>query len=100
VILVDANLLVYAANTAAAEHERAKRWLDGMLNGPARVGLPWPSLLAFVRLTTNPLVMSKPISPAAAWRQVRNGWDASARGRLCPATITRACYEPFWSLTG
>jgi hypothetical protein len=70
VILVDANLLVYAANTAAPEHARARAWLDARLNGPARVGLPWPSLLAFVRLTTNPVVLSKPASATDAWRQV------------------------------
>lgn len=69
-ILVDANLLVYAANTAAAEHARAREWLDARLNGTAPVGLPWPSLLAFVRLVTNPLVVTKPLSPAVAWRQV------------------------------
>ncbi|HEX4567086.1 MAG TPA: TA system VapC family ribonuclease toxin [Vicinamibacterales bacterium] len=99
-ILVDANLLVYAANTAAAEHERAKRWLDGMLNGPARVGLPWPSLLAFVRLTTNPLVMSKPISPAAAWRQVEEWMGCECAWTPLPgddhARVLRAFLELDW----
>lgn len=69
-ILVDANLLVYAANTAAAEHSRARSWLDARLNGTGRVGLPWPSLLAFVRLVSNPLVVRNPVTPADAWRQV------------------------------
>jgi predicted nucleic acid-binding protein len=54
VILLDANLLVYAANHAAPEHAPARAWLDERLNASARVGLPWPSLLAFVRLVTNP----------------------------------------------
>jgi hypothetical protein len=70
VILVDANLLIYAANHAAAEHARARLWLDGRLNGTARVGLPWPSLLAFVRLVTNPLVVRSAVSLTDAWRQV------------------------------
>lgn len=69
-ILVDANLLLYAANHAASEHARARVWLDDRLNGSARVGLPWPSLLAFVRLATNPLVVRDAVSPADAWRQV------------------------------
>ena len=56
-ILVDANLLLYAANRAAPEHERARAWLDDRLNGTVPLGLPWPSLLAFVRLATNPLVV-------------------------------------------
>jgi toxin-antitoxin system PIN domain toxin len=69
-ILVDANLLLYAANRAAPEHERARTWLDENLSGTARVGLPWPSLLAFVRLASNPLVVRQPVSVDAAWAQV------------------------------
>ena len=69
-ILVDANLLLYAANRAAPEHERARAWLDDRLNGTVPLGLPWPSLLAFVRLATNPLVVRHPVAAAVAWRQV------------------------------
>ena len=69
-ILVDANLLLYAANQAAPEHERTRAWLDDRLNGTVPVGLPWPSLLAFVRLATNPVVVRHPVTPAEAWRQV------------------------------
>ena len=68
-ILVDANLLLYAANRSAPEHERARGWLDDRLNGSVAVGLPWPSLLAFVRLATNPVVVRQPVTPAEAWRQ-------------------------------
>jgi uncharacterized protein len=71
VILVDANLLLYAANHAASEHAQARTWLDDRLNATARVGLPWPSLLAFVRLATNPLVVQTPVSPSRAWEQVQ-----------------------------
>ena len=69
-ILVDANLLVYAANSSAPEHSVARSWLDDRLNGAARVGLSWPSMLAFVRLVSNPLVVRNPVPPADAWRQV------------------------------
>ena len=75
-ILVDANLLVYAANQAAPEHERARPWLDAHLSGTARVGLPWPSLLAFVRLVSNPAIMRVPVTPRDAWQQVKE-WLAS-----------------------
>jgi toxin-antitoxin system PIN domain toxin len=70
VILVDANLLLFATNLRAPEHERAKQWLDRRLSGFARVGLPWPSLLAFVRLATNPTVFPQVLTPATAWEQV------------------------------
>jgi toxin-antitoxin system PIN domain toxin len=71
-ILVDANLLLYAANHAAPEHDRARTWLDDHLGSTARVGLPWPSLLAFVRLASNPLVVRHPVSVEVAWSQVRD----------------------------
>jgi toxin-antitoxin system PIN domain toxin len=74
--LVDANILLYAAHRTAPEHERAREWLDAQLSGTARVGLPWPSLLAFVRLATNPLVMSKPATMTAAWTQVEEWLSA------------------------
>jgi toxin-antitoxin system PIN domain toxin len=70
VILVDANLLVYAANHSAPEHDQARGWLDDRLNGTARVGVPWPSLLAFVRLVTNPAILRRPVSVEGAWQQV------------------------------
>jgi len=69
-ILVDANLLLYAANRAAPEHAIARPWLDSQLSGTARVGLPWPALLAFLRLATNPLVVRHPATMTAAWQQV------------------------------
>jgi uncharacterized protein len=70
VILVDANILVYAYHPGFAQHPRARRWLDDRLNGPARVGLPWLSLLAFVRISINPRVFERPASMAEAWSQV------------------------------
>lgn len=69
-ILVDGNLLLYAANHAAPEHPRARSWLDEPLNGTSRVGLPWPSLIAFVRLVNNPVVVREAVTPGGAWRQV------------------------------
>jgi toxin-antitoxin system PIN domain toxin len=78
VTLLDANILLYAANRAAPEHEIAREWLDRQLSGTARVGLPWPSLLAFVRLATNPLVLSQPASPGQAWDQVEEWLGADA----------------------
>lgn len=68
--LVDANILVYAFTTSFPQHERARAWLDDRLSDPMPVGLPWPSLLAFVRLTSNQRLFERPASVAAAWRQV------------------------------
>ena len=70
-ILVDANLLLYAANRDAPEHDVARSWLDERLNGTVRVGLPWPSILAFVRIASNPAILQRAVTPAVAWRQVQ-----------------------------
>lgn len=69
-ILLDANMLLYAANRAAPEHAHARPWLDDHLNGTTRVGFPWPSLLAFVRIASNPAIVHHPVVPGEAWRQV------------------------------
>lgn len=68
--LIDANLLIYAHVMSLPQHERAREWLDDQLNGAARVGLPWPTLLAFLRLVTNPRVFDQPEPVAQAWVQV------------------------------
>lgn len=70
-ILVDANLLVYAHDVDAPAHERARAWLDQRFNGDARVGLPWVSILAFLRLVTNRRVFPRASTIEAAWSVVR-----------------------------
>jgi toxin-antitoxin system PIN domain toxin len=75
-MLVDANILVYAVDEAAPEHDRAAAWLEAALNGNRRVGLPWESLLAFMRLTTNARIVRHPLAPEAAWGLVE-AWLAA-----------------------
>ncbi len=64
-ILVDTNLLVYPWNAGSPQHARAAEWLEDRLNGVAAVGLPWASLLGFVRLVSNPRVFdgAMPVEP-------------------------------------
>jgi toxin-antitoxin system PIN domain toxin len=75
VILIDANILIYAHVNSFAQHPAARDWLDQQLNGPGPVGLPWGSLLAFLRLVTNPRVFENPEPIGGAWRQVQD-WFA------------------------
>jgi len=72
-ILVDANILIYATDPRSEWHGQARTWLDGQLSGDTRVGLPWETLLAYMRIVTNPRVFARPQSLAAAWRHVQ-GW--------------------------
>ena len=75
-ILVDANILLYACNAAADQHVESRNWLDGKLNGAAPVGLPWISVLAFLRIATNPRAFRTPLTMPTAWGQVSNWLSA------------------------
>jgi toxin-antitoxin system PIN domain toxin len=75
VILVDANILIYATDLRSERHEQARGWLDSQLSGETRVALPWESLLAYIRIVTNPRVFDRPQSLAAAWRHVEDWLD-------------------------
>lgn len=77
-MLVDATILLYAVDADSPFHERARDWLTEALNGPQRVGLPWMSLWAFLRIATNPRASRDPLSPAQAWAQVEEWLDAPA----------------------
>jgi toxin-antitoxin system PIN domain toxin len=70
VILLNANLLIYARVRSFSQHAHARGWLDARLSGSAPVGLPWPSLLGFLRIVTNPRVFERPERTVDAWRQV------------------------------
>ena len=69
-IFVDANILAYSHVKSFAQHEPARDWLDRQLNGSTRVGIPWASLLAFLRLVTNSRIFERPETMLDAWRQV------------------------------
>ena len=69
-ILVDANLLIYAKFSDLPQHGRARNWLEEQLGSRGKVGIPWQSSLAFLRLATNPRLFGKPLAVGAAWQQV------------------------------
>lgn len=75
-MIVDANVLLYARNSDDPRHDVARRWLEAALNGETRVGLPWQSLTAFLRIATNPRAFPDPLPPADAWQQVEQWLDA------------------------
>lgn len=65
-ILLDANLLLYAHNAGSAQFGAAKKWLEAVISEPEPVGLPWVSALAFLRISTNPRAFPDPYSIAEA----------------------------------
>jgi uncharacterized protein len=74
-ILLDANLLVYAHVATFPQHNKARAWLDDRLNGTAAVGIPWPSILTFARLVTNQRIFEHPEDIKTAWKQVEEWLD-------------------------
>ena len=65
-ILVDANLLIYAIDRDSPHHPEARKWVEGALSGADTVGLAWGVILAFLRLTTRPGILRRPMSGDAA----------------------------------
>ena len=69
-LLVDTNVLVYAANIDSQFHEPCRDWLARQRARPDAWYTTWPVLYEFLRVTTHPRVMRRPWSAAAAWQFV------------------------------
>ena len=65
-ILIDANLLLYAYNSSSSHYEAARKWLEKVFLGPEPVGLAWATILAFLRIGTNPRAFPYPFTPEEA----------------------------------
>lgn len=72
-MIVDANLLLYAVDSTSPQHEPARAWWEATLAGDTRVGLPWQTIGAFLRIATHPRVMTDPLTGPRAWDIVA-GW--------------------------
>lgn len=74
-MIVDANVLLYAVDSASPYHARAAAWLTDALTGDVRVGLPWQTIGAFLRIGTHPRVLASPMTAADAQRYVDTWLD-------------------------
>lgn len=66
-MLLDANLLLYAVDESATHHRQARTWLSETLTSGRRVAIPWPTIGAFLRISTHPRVYAQPLDAAVAW---------------------------------
>jgi toxin-antitoxin system PIN domain toxin len=88
--LLDANVLLYAYDSDSAHHEVCRTWLEQAFNAPETVGLPWQTLLAFIRISTNPRAVARPLSGedaceiVASWLSRPNVTISSAGERFWP----------------
>jgi toxin-antitoxin system PIN domain toxin len=87
--LVDANVLLYAVNSASEHHEASRNWLDNALSGSDIVGFAWVPLLAFARLTTKHGLFPTPMNPDDAMAQIRE-WCAAPSAVMVNPTARHA----------
>ena len=69
-IILDANLLLYAYDFACPEHRRARSWLEDVFSGQEPVGLPWQTVSAFLRIHTDPRLPGRRFTMEEAVRVV------------------------------
>lgn len=72
-IVLDANLLIYAVNEDAPLHGKARSWMEGVMSGTETVALPWAVLLTFLRLTTRPGLFRKALAVETAF-ELMDAW--------------------------
>ncbi len=65
-IVVDANLLIYAYTTSSPEHVKARRWVETAFSGKDPVRIPWSTIHAFLRITTQSALFERPYTIADA----------------------------------
>jgi uncharacterized protein len=80
-ILIDANLLLYASDDHSPHHLPARHWLERTLSGPEPAALAWTVILAFLRLSTDPCVFQRPLTVTRAI-EVIAGWLEDPRFTL------------------
>jgi toxin-antitoxin system PIN domain toxin len=74
-ILVDANILLYAEDSLQSRHQQARAWWDSQLSGTGVVCMCWTVLSAFIRIGTNPRVFEHPLSLEQALARVQSWLD-------------------------
>jgi toxin-antitoxin system PIN domain toxin len=81
VIVLDANLLLYAYDSASAQHARARTWVETAFSGTEPIGLPWQTVTAFLRIMTHPRLPGERFTLQEVV-QVVDGWLQQPSVRL------------------
>lgn len=83
-ILVDANVLLYAEDSLSPYHDKARQWWDAQLSGRSPVCLCWTVLTAFIRIGTNRRVFERPLSLKEAIHRVQSWVDQPCTRLIYP----------------
>ena len=90
-ILVDANVVLHAYHPRSEHHDTCRRWLERHLSMPSPIGLPWLTILAFVRIATNPRAFESPLTSKEAAAIVSSWLEAAAVRVVVPG-------ERYWEI--
>lgn len=63
---LDVNILIYASNTADQAHSAARELIERFARGPDLLYLFWPTLMGYLRISTHPGILPRPLTPAVA----------------------------------
>jgi hypothetical protein len=83
-LVVDTNVLVYAADADSPHHAACRAWLEDRRKRPDAWYTTWPIVYEFLRVTTHPRVMRHPWVASAAWTFVTALFAAPGLGVLVP----------------
>lgn len=92
-ILIDANVLLYAHNPSSEHHEACRQWVEAAFDSPSPVGLPWLTVWAFVRISTNHRAFERPLS-------MQEAVDIVASWLEAPSVRTVSAGERHWEILG
>src|SRR5688572_21456060 len=67
---LDVNVLLYASNTACPEHAPASASLQRCAREGEVLCLTWPTLMAYLRMSTHPSIFPSPLTPDQAAQNV------------------------------
>jgi uncharacterized protein len=81
VIVLDANILLYAYDNVSPLHAEARSWVEEVFSGIQPIGLPWQTVGAFLRIMTNPRLPGDRFSVAEAV-EIVDRWIAQPNVRL------------------
>jgi uncharacterized protein len=90
-ILIDANLLLYAYHPRLEQHKKSRVWLETVLSGPDLVRFAWMTLWAFMRIATNTRVFERPLSTSEAEAAISSWLAQPVAGILEPG-------ERYWGI--
>jgi hypothetical protein len=104
VLVVDTNILIYAADADSPPHAVARNWLDQRRRRPDAWYTTWPILYEFMRVTTHPQVMRRPLNASQSWQFVSALLGSPGLGVLVPtqrhADVVEEVVREFPDLAG